>query len=220
MPTHKLNNYLRAHRKRAGLTQREVAFLLGLKARGPVSELEKRRRVPLLRTAMTLEAIFGIPVSELFPGMRQAMNADVEKRITEFATLLKVKVDRKNDGPQNRAEAGVAFAEIGINPLAMDLATKRVLALDLRPRSFGFVVFEGREELLDCNCCHRLCHESALSSALSANSRSISSVYPASSEAKTPNRSNRTSGQKRLYMNGLSADEKIAVSCSAVLGQR
>src|SRR6266849_8010241 len=97
MPTHKLNNYLRAHRKRAGLTQREVAFLLGLKARGPVSELEKRRRVPLLRTAVTLEAIFGVPVSELFPGMRQAVHTDVEKRLEEFTTQLKAKADKKND---------------------------------------------------------------------------------------------------------------------------
>ncbi len=31
----------------------------------------------------------------------------------------------------------------------MDLNHKRVLALDLRPRSFGFVIFEGPDQLLD-----------------------------------------------------------------------
>ncbi len=97
MPNPKLNNYLRVCRKRAGLTQREVAFLLGLKARGAISELEKRHRVPLLRTAVTLEAIFGVPVSDLFPGMRLAVDADVEHRIEEFAKLLKAKADKKSD---------------------------------------------------------------------------------------------------------------------------
>jgi len=92
-----LHNYLRSHRRRAGLTQREVAFLLGLKARGPVSELEKRHRLPLLRTAVTLEAIFGVPVSELFPGMRQAVDPDVEKRFADFTALLKAKADKKRD---------------------------------------------------------------------------------------------------------------------------
>ncbi len=32
---------------------------------------------------------------------------------------------------------------------SMDLNHKRVLALDLRPRSFGFVIFEGPDQLLD-----------------------------------------------------------------------
>ena len=72
MPTHKLKNYLRAYRKRAGLTQREVAFLLGVKARGPV--IEKRYRMPLLRTALALGAIFGIPVEELFSGMCESID--------------------------------------------------------------------------------------------------------------------------------------------------
>ncbi len=97
MPAPKLHNYLRAHRKRAGLTQRELAFLLGVKARGPISELEKRRRVPLLRTAVTLEAIFGVPVSDLFPGIRQIANTDVERRVEEFARTLKAKADKKSD---------------------------------------------------------------------------------------------------------------------------
>src|SRR5690348_3911608 len=92
-----LNNYLRAHRKRAGLTQREVAFLLGLKARGPVSELEKRHRVPLLRTALALEAIFGVALGELFPAMRQVVSTDVGNRIEEFALQLQAKADKKCD---------------------------------------------------------------------------------------------------------------------------
>jgi transcriptional regulator with XRE-family HTH domain len=111
-----LNNYLRSHRKRAGLTQREVAFLLGLKARGPVSELEKRHRVPLLRTAVTLEAIFGVPVSELFPGMRQAVDADVEKRLAEFTVLLRAKADKKSDAYKTRRKLAWLSCRQASNP--------------------------------------------------------------------------------------------------------
>ena len=33
--------------------------------------------------------------------------------------------------------------------MVLKTTARRVLAIDLRPRSFGFVVFEGRDELLD-----------------------------------------------------------------------
>ena len=43
---HKLENYLRTYRKKSGLTQREVAFLLGCQNGAQVSRYEKRRRLP------------------------------------------------------------------------------------------------------------------------------------------------------------------------------
>src|SRR3989442_14407584 len=70
MATHKLENYLRTYRKRSGLTQREVAFLVGCRNGAQVSRYEKRRRLPPLRTALACEAAFGVPVSELFAGLR------------------------------------------------------------------------------------------------------------------------------------------------------
>src|SRR2546429_9576493 len=68
MATHKLENYLRTYRKRSGLTQREVAFLVGCRNGAQVSRYEKRRRLPPLRTALACEAAFGVPVAELFAG--------------------------------------------------------------------------------------------------------------------------------------------------------
>ena len=88
----KLTNYLRSHRRRAGLTQRELAFLLGVQARGPVSEIEKHHRMPLLRTALTLEAIFGIPAGELFSGMRASIANEVDSRCEKLARELAPKV--------------------------------------------------------------------------------------------------------------------------------
>ena len=59
MATHKLENYVRTYRKRSGLTQREVAFLVGCRNGAQVSRYEKRRRLPPLRTALACEAAFG-----------------------------------------------------------------------------------------------------------------------------------------------------------------
>ncbi len=91
MSTHKLENYLRAYRKKSGLTQREVAFLLGCENGGQVSRYEKRHRLPPLRTALACEAAFGIPVSELFAGMRDQVNKVIEKRLAELRSRLHAK---------------------------------------------------------------------------------------------------------------------------------
>ena len=79
MATHKLQNYLQAYRKKSGLTQREVAFLLGCQDGAQVSRYEKRRRVPPLRMALACEAVFGVPVSQLFAGMREEVEARLQK---------------------------------------------------------------------------------------------------------------------------------------------
>src|SRR6266436_3509257 len=79
MRTQRLDNYLRAYRKNSGLTQEEVAFLLGFDNANLVSRYEKRQRMPPVRTALAYEAIFGIPIAELFAGVRQGIVSDVEK---------------------------------------------------------------------------------------------------------------------------------------------
>ena len=88
MSTHKLENYLRAYRKRSGLTQREVAFLLGCENGAQVSRYEKRRRVPPLRMALACEAVFGVPAAELFGGMQDQVSKVIEKRLAELRSRL------------------------------------------------------------------------------------------------------------------------------------
>src|SRR5207245_9679485 len=65
----RLHNYLLTHRKRSSLTQREVAFLLGCRHKTKVSDYEQRTRRPVLETALAYEAVFGVPVRDLFAGM-------------------------------------------------------------------------------------------------------------------------------------------------------
>src|SRR5207244_13271680 len=91
MSTHKLENYLRAYRKRSGLTQREVAFLLGCENGAQVSRYEKRRRVPPLRMALACEAVFGVPAAELFGGMHDQVSKVIEKRLAELRSRLQAK---------------------------------------------------------------------------------------------------------------------------------
>jgi transcriptional regulator with XRE-family HTH domain len=69
MPPNKLDNYLRTHRKKLGLTQREVAFLLGCHSGAKVSRYEHSARVPTLNVILAYEVIFQKPARELFAGL-------------------------------------------------------------------------------------------------------------------------------------------------------
>src|SRR4051794_13547660 len=64
-----LPNYLRSNRKRSGLSQDEVAFLLGAQSGAKVCRNERFVREPSLATALAYQAIFQRPASELFGGL-------------------------------------------------------------------------------------------------------------------------------------------------------
>jgi transcriptional regulator with XRE-family HTH domain len=76
----KLSHYLRHERKRASLSQRDIAILLGDLTVSKVSRYERRRRVPLLVTALAYEVILGKPVSELFGGMYGSIREEIAER--------------------------------------------------------------------------------------------------------------------------------------------
>jgi transcriptional regulator with XRE-family HTH domain len=63
----KLDNYLRSSRRGAGLSQDEMAYLLGVRTGVVASRYERFKRRPALETALTYEAIFRTPHAEL-PG--------------------------------------------------------------------------------------------------------------------------------------------------------
>ena len=84
----KLNNYLRTHRKRAGLSQDEVAYLLGCQGGAKVSRYERFARQPPLQTALAYEAIFGVPVRELFAGLFHRVEGPIVRRAQSLARKL------------------------------------------------------------------------------------------------------------------------------------
>jgi transcriptional regulator with XRE-family HTH domain len=76
----KLQNYLRTYRKRSGLSQKELSFLLGVKSSEKVCRYEKFQQVPNLQTALALQVIFGVPVAELFAGIYEQAEKETSKR--------------------------------------------------------------------------------------------------------------------------------------------
>ena len=90
MPSRKFPNYLRSARKRSGLSQDEIAFLLGGHNGGKVSRYERFNRLPSLATACVYEALFGVPVSELFGGVFEKACGKMKKRAELLARKLDV----------------------------------------------------------------------------------------------------------------------------------
>ena len=99
MASHRLPNYLRVYRKRLGLSQYDVAFLLGWRDASQPSRYEHFSRVPTLRTAFALAVIFHVPVYELFSGEYQK----VENAVCRQAQRLEARLATESpDGPTAR----------------------------------------------------------------------------------------------------------------------
>jgi transcriptional regulator with XRE-family HTH domain len=76
----RLKTYLRPLRRRTGLTQAELSYLLGLKATGIVSRFEELLRKPSLSVALACQVIFGAPPAEIFPGLFSQVEKEVLRR--------------------------------------------------------------------------------------------------------------------------------------------
>jgi transcriptional regulator with XRE-family HTH domain len=84
----RLVNYVRARRKRAGLSQVELAFVLGYRDEGVISRHELFRSVPPLLIALGYEVVFKTSVSELFPGLRETVENAIETSLADFESAL------------------------------------------------------------------------------------------------------------------------------------
>lgn len=107
----KLQNYLRTYRKRFGLSQKELAFLLGVKSGEKVSRYERFEQLPNLQTALALQALFGVPIAELFGGIYE----QAEKETSKQARLLMGKM--QGEGTDRAASRKADFLRaIAITP--------------------------------------------------------------------------------------------------------
>ena len=86
--TKPLANYLHVYRKKTGLTQREIGLLVGYLKEGAISRHERFRSLPPLLTALAYEAVFGVPVGNIFSGVRELVASGVEDRINELEEVL------------------------------------------------------------------------------------------------------------------------------------
>jgi transcriptional regulator with XRE-family HTH domain len=80
----KLPNYLRTYRKRAGLSQRDVAVLLGSSDPTRVSRYELSKREPDVGVALAFEIIFGAPSRVLFAGRAAELEPVIRKRLEQL----------------------------------------------------------------------------------------------------------------------------------------
>lgn len=73
--------YLRTYRRRSGLTQSEVARLLGLESGQVVSRYERPGRNPNLETVLGCQVLFDVLPHELYPGLYERVEKLTRQRI-------------------------------------------------------------------------------------------------------------------------------------------
>lgn len=79
-------HYLRSHRKRLGLSQDELAWLMGSASGSKVSKYERFSCEPSLKAVLAYEVVFRVPARELFAGIFEAVQMVTNRRAR---TLIK-----------------------------------------------------------------------------------------------------------------------------------
>ena len=79
---------LQFHRRKAGLTQREVADIIGLASDVQVFRYEKGLAIPSLLVAIAFSVLFQTSIAELFPGLYEVIQQSVESNVNEFERRL------------------------------------------------------------------------------------------------------------------------------------
>ena len=96
MAQKRIASLIRIHRKRSGLTQRELARLIGHKNSGRVSRHERGVTIPSLTAALSYETIFQVPISDLFPAIHDAVK-NAEARLADLESELGQKSAQDHD---------------------------------------------------------------------------------------------------------------------------
>jgi transcriptional regulator with XRE-family HTH domain len=81
---HPFKTYLRPFRRRWGLTQKELAFLIGAESPTTISRLEQLKRFPSLAAGIACLVVFDTSAPEMFPGLF----ADIRKEVLARAAQL------------------------------------------------------------------------------------------------------------------------------------
>jgi|ERR1035441_1741632 transcriptional regulator with XRE-family HTH domain len=82
-----LASRLRSHRKKAGLNQKELAGVLDLH-KAQVSRHERAGIEPPLVVVLSYEAVFGVPVRDLYPRLYADVSQGVEERLATMEAEL------------------------------------------------------------------------------------------------------------------------------------
>ena len=96
--------YLRPLRRRFGLTQRELAFLIGAKSAAVISRIERLKRVPSLAWTRAFVLIFDTRALEIFPELFSDVRDCVRRRAREL-------YDELQGDPSKTTQAKLDFLE-------------------------------------------------------------------------------------------------------------
>jgi DNA-binding XRE family transcriptional regulator len=83
-----MGNYLRAHRRRCGLSQRELGILVGYGHGHVISKHERSKSAPPLLIALAYEIVFEIPVGKLFTGFHSVVTESVARNLRDLKVDL------------------------------------------------------------------------------------------------------------------------------------
>jgi transcriptional regulator with XRE-family HTH domain len=81
-------SYLRSHRLKSGFSRRELAEIVGSLTEIQVARHERSHMLPSLMAALSYEAIFQTPISELFPGLYETIAQGIEERLSALEHAL------------------------------------------------------------------------------------------------------------------------------------
>jgi transcriptional regulator with XRE-family HTH domain len=90
----RLISYLRPLRRRWGLTQAELAFLIGTKTHVAISRIESLKAYPSLAEAIACSIVFDTPPLELFP--------ELYSKVYEFVLVQADELYQKLQGDSSR----------------------------------------------------------------------------------------------------------------------
>lgn len=90
----RLDTYLRTLRRRTGLSQEDIARLLGLKSGAHISRLEKGIRQPSYLAIVALTFFFDVSVEELFPALSNDIKEDVVRHAYDLYVTQQGKPSR------------------------------------------------------------------------------------------------------------------------------
>lgn len=88
MSPEQMGNYLRSHRRMSGLSQEELADLVGYLTRSQVSRHEQSAAIPALVIAISYEVVFRVRISEIFPGLYRTVEARIEEQLAKLENQL------------------------------------------------------------------------------------------------------------------------------------
>ena len=104
-------NYLRSYRLRWGLSQKELAYLLGWDRPDIISRIERKQRSPTLQLAMACYILFDTPSAELFPDISAGIEQVVMAHVQEMYETIQGDPSRRTKKKIELFEDAIARAD-------------------------------------------------------------------------------------------------------------